>query len=165
MAEKSNVFKQQVKHIGYLEFRDLYNFCRDWFSDENYDLYELKYDERITAKGKEIIIEWAAKKKVSDYFRNVIEVRWHILNMIDTEIEKDGKKEKVNKGEVKITFSADLVKDYENKWEDKPIWKFLRGIYDKYIIRTTIDEYEVRLTEKTAELVSQVKSFLQLEGN
>ena len=38
----------------------------------------------------------------------------------------------------------------------------LRGVYDKYIIRTTMDEYEGRLVEDAVEFVGQVKSFLQL---
>ena len=84
--------------------------------------------------------------------------------MIDAEIERDGKKEKTNKGEVKMEFIVDLVKDYEEKWEDEPLWKFLRGIYEKYIIKTTSDEYEDRLEEDALEYIDQIKAFLQLGG-
>ena len=83
--------------------------------------------------------------------------------MSDAEVERDGRKIKTNKGEVKMTISADLEKDYEEKWENKPLWKFLRGIYDKYILRTTIDEYEGRLRGDAQEYIDQIKSFLQLK--
>lgn len=84
--------------------------------------------------------------------------------MTDEEVSVEGKKKKTNKGDVKITFSGDLYRDYEERWEDRPIWKFLRGFYDKYIVRTTIEEYEERLFDITTEFIEQVKSFLALEG-
>ena len=163
MPEKSNVLKQVVKHKGYFNFKEFYNFCQEWLKDEGYDLAEDQYTEKITNDGKEIIIKWTAKKKISDYFRNIIEARWHILQMKDSQVEIEGKKKKINEGDIKITFSADLERDYEKRWEDRPGWKFMRGVYDRYIIRTRIDEYEKRLIEKAAEFIEQVKGFLQLE--
>ena len=67
---------------------------------------------------------------------------WKILGMKSIEVQRDGKKVKMNSGVVEIKFSAVLVKDYENRWEDAPVWKFLRGVYDKYLIRGRIEDYE-----------------------
>jgi hypothetical protein len=164
MAEKSNVYEQAVKHKGFFNYSDLYNFCYNWFKEEGYKLSEDTYTEKLSGFGKEIQIEWKASKKISDYYKNVIEAKWHILGMNDAEVEIDGKKVKTNKGEVKIKISADLVRDYEENWDKKPMWKFLRGIYDKYIMRTTQDEYEDRLAKKTISFVEDLKSFLNLEG-
>jgi len=164
MSEKSNVFKQALKHKGYFSFRDLYIFCYDWLKDQGYKVAEEEYTEKLSSHGKEVVIRWKAKKKISDYFRNIIEVKWHILGMTDVEVEREGKKEKANKGDLKLSFSADLERDYEKRWEDNPFWKFLRGIYDRYVIRTTIDEYEERLRSKAENYVEQIKSFLVLEG-
>jgi len=152
MAEKKEVYAQSIKQKGFWNFKELYDFCFEWFNDESYGLKEKEYTERISNLGKEIILKWEASKEVTDYFKNVIEVNWHILGMKDAEIERDGKKENTNKGEVKITLKASIVRDYEENWEKKPMWKFMRGIYEKYIIRTTIDQYEKRLTDKTKKL-------------
>jgi hypothetical protein len=84
--------------------------------------------------------------------------------MTDVEVEENGKKVKTNKGDLKITFDADLERDYEETWEKQPFWKFMRAVYDKYIMRTTADEYEDKLFAKTQSLVEQVKAFLNLEG-
>ena len=165
MAQKSSVFEQTLMHKGYFNFSDLYNFCFQWLQDEGYtNLAEESYQEKLSDIGKEIKIKWIAKKKVTDYFRNIIELKWQIIGLVDAEIERGNKKEKTNKGDLRMDFSADLEKDYENRWADKPIWKFFRGVYDKYIIRTTIDEYEDRLTAKAVSFVSDIKAFLQLEG-
>jgi len=164
MPEKSNVVKEAMKHKGFFDYSEVYNFCFNWLKDEGYNVSEDVYTEKLSSFGKEVIIEWTAKKKISDYFMNQIQVKWHILGMNDAEVEVEGKKQKTNKGEVKLTFVADLVSDYEEKWEDNPSWKFMRGIYDKYIIRTTREQYEARLQDKAEEYIEQTKSFLRLEG-
>jgi len=164
MAQKDEVFKQKLKKKGYWNYIDVYKFCFDWLKDEGYDVMEKEYTEKISSLGKEIILKWEATKKVSDYLKNHIYIDWHILGMKDTEVERDGKKESTNKGEVKITVKASLNKDYESRWEDKPLWKFMRGVYDKYIVRTTIEEYEDRLIAKSEKFIGEIKAFLEIEG-
>lgn len=164
MPEISNVLKQKLKHKGFYDFQAFYDFCFEWFKEEGYLLKEELYKEKITPIGKEIEMKWVAIKKISDYFMNYIKVDWLIIGLQDAEVEIDGKKQKTNKAEMKLTFTADLVKDYERRWEDKPFWKFFRGVYDKYIIRTTAEEYEDRLMDKTVELINDIKGFLVLTG-
>jgi hypothetical protein len=164
MAEKDNVFKQEVKKKGFWNYTELYNFCYGWFKDERYKLFEDKYVEKLTSFGKEIVIEWTAKKKVSDYFKEEIKIKWHILGMNDAEVMVGDKKEKVNKGEVKIAISADLIRDYEENWDKTVFYKFIRGIYDKYIIRNTKDLYEDRLEDAARKFYDEAKAFLDLEA-
>ncbi|MFZ5955307.1 MAG: hypothetical protein ACOYT4_02680 [Nanoarchaeota archaeon] len=164
MSEKSTVFDQTIKHKGYFNFSDLYNFCFGFLKDSNYNVAEKEYAEKDTPIGKEIKISWEAGKKISDYFKNVIEVKWQILGLNEAEIERDGRKEKTNKGEIKISFTATIVSDYEDRWQSTPTYKFMRSIYDKYIIRTTKEQYEDKLAEKTDSFVQQVKAFLELQG-
>jgi hypothetical protein len=164
MADKSEVLNDSIKQKGYFNYADLYNFCFNWFEDEGYNVKEKEYTEKVSSFGKEIVIKWEAKKGVTDYFENLFEIKWHILGMKDAEIEREGKKESTNKGEVKIVIKANLTKDKENRWEEKPLWKFLRGIYERYIIRTTVTQYEDRLEDKAKKFVSELKAFLQIEG-
>lgn len=164
MAEKSTVSKEVIKHKGFWNFSDFYSFCFDFLKDKEYTVKEKSYTEKLSGAGKEILIEWDAEKKVTDYFKNHVSVKWHVTQLKDAEIERDGKKESTNKGDLKITIEAALEKDYEDRWENKPIWKILRGIYEKYIIRTTIDEYEDHARGPALEMVSEIKSFLQLSG-
>jgi hypothetical protein len=110
MAEKSEVFNQVLKSKGFWNFTELYNFCFNWLVDEGYNVKEKEYVEKIGGAGKEINITWEAAKKVTDYFKNEVNVSWHILGMKDAEIEREGRKESTNKGEVKITIKGNLVR-------------------------------------------------------
>jgi len=164
MPEKEKVYEETLKQKGPFPYRDLYNFCYNMLREDGYDVYEEKYEEKVTPGGKDIVIKWTAKKKISDYFRNVIEAKWRILGMQDIEIQRNGKKEKTNTGEVKIAVKGILERDYEDRWATTPLYKWMRGIYDRYIIKTVMDQYEEKLTGESDEFVEQTKSFLQLEG-
>jgi len=164
MAEKDQIFSSKTKYTGIWKFEETYRFVYDWFLDKGYKIIEKGYTEKIKPDGKEIEIKWEAKKKISDYFKFVIKADWLILKMVEVEAEKDGKKIKMNKGYIEIKFSAILVKDYEHRWENNAFIKFLRGVYDRYLIKGRIDKYEDRLLEEVDEVIAQTKSFLTIEG-
>ena len=164
MAEKDKIASEKVKYDGIFDFKDVYRFLYTYATDLEYEVEERQYVEKNTARGKEIEINWVAKRKISDYFKFHIQMRWLILGMTDVEVAKDGAKVKMNKGSFEITFSAYLEKDYENRWSETAFLKFLRGVYDNYIIRGRISDYEDKITEDMVELVEQLKAFLVLEG-
>lgn len=162
MGQKKQVYKEKFTKIGYWHYSETYKMLYNWLKDNGYSVSENSYKEKLVGNGKEILIEWVAGKKVTDYFKYKIILNWHILGMKDAEVEIDGKKTKTNKGELEIVFKGEIVNDYESRWEDKPIWKFLRGIYEQYIIRKTIDEYEDDLEDDVRDIISDLKSFLRI---
>lgn len=164
MVEKDTVFEGKVKQTDIFDFKEMYNFLYKWLVDEGYKVVEKNYSEKVTANGKELDIEWEAKKKVSDYFRFVIKPKWKILGMTSVEVERNGKKVSMNKGKVEIKVGAVLEKDYEARWENNPFFKFLRDVYNRYIIRARVEEYERKLFKEADEFLAQMKSFLALEG-
>lgn len=163
MSEFNQVFEEKLKHKGFFNFQDFYNFCYGWLRDEGYDVIESEYNEKITAGGKEIVLKWKAIKKVTDYFRNVIEINWRIIGLQDAEVERDGKKEKTNKGDLEMKFKGTLERDWEHRWESTPTYKFMRSIYDKYIVKSTTDQWEDKVIEKCVGFVDQIKAYLALE--
>lgn len=164
MAEKDTIFKGKIKQSGIFDFKDLYSFLYDWLKGEGYGVSEKAYGEEVTGDSKKIDISWQAKKKISDYFKFVIKVDWKIIGMKKIKVKKENKEVNMNSGQIEIKFAAILVKDYEHKWEDAPIWKFTRGVYDKYIIKSRIGGYEDKLMGELDELIGQAKAFLALEA-
>ena len=84
--------------------------------------------------------------------------------MTTTEVEIDGVKRKMNKGRIEVKISSILEKDYENRWEGRPFIKFLRTLYDRYLVPARTERYEVQLIGEADELVAQLKSYLTLTG-
>ncbi len=164
MVEQDKVWGGKVKHTGIFSFSELYEFVYDWCMDEGYKVREKKYSEKILGESKVIEIEWECDKRVSDYFKFRFKLQWMITGLKKIEVKKDDQKITMNSGAVEIKYTATIYKDYESRWENQPIWKFLRGVYDRYIIRPRIDYYEDKVEDDLRELITQTKAFLALES-
>jgi len=164
MTESSLAFSEKIVHAGIFDFKDVYKFLYEWFVSYDYVLVEKKYSEKIKGNGKEVEVVWECYRKISDYFRYKVKVGIHVFGMTDVEVTRDGVKVGRNKGEFEVKIDAFLEKDYEGKWESSPLTKFFRGIYEKYIIHSTVGLYEDRLAIECDEIIAQVKSFFALEG-
>jgi len=61
-----------------------------------------------------------------------------------------------------MIFDGYVETDYENRWENKPIFYFLRALIDKYIYRIYTDKFESMLVADVHHLHTRIKSFLNL---
>ncbi len=165
MAEKEDVFSSKVKYDGYFKFSDFYKFCYEWLADEeDFDMEEAKYVEKVKGNAKEMEIEWNGKRKVTDYFRYKIKVKFRILGLTEVEVNRGGVKVKTNKGSVEVSMKGTVERDYKGKFETSPGKKLWRGIYEKFVIPSRIDQIEDKLISTCDEFLSQAKAYLDLEG-
>jgi hypothetical protein len=164
MAELDTIYETKIKYTGLFSFNDLYNLLYDFLTDYNYFVTEEGYTEKVRAEGKEIEVKWLCLKKVTDYFRYRIKITMRLFRLLEVEITKEGKKVKMNKGDLEIKFTAILERDYENKFEISPFHKFLRAVYEKYIIKNRIEQMEDKLVEETLTFVNNTKAYLELEA-
>lgn len=164
MPEKNKVFGEKIKHTGIFDFKDLYGFCFEWFDENDYIVEEEQYIEKKKTDEKDVEIQWRAWKKVTDYFKFEIKLYWRILGMRDVEIVENGKKKKVNNAFVEIKFTGTLIRDWEGKWEGNAFQKFLREVYNKFLIRDRIEQMEDKLFEDCTELVDQIKAYFSVAG-
>ena len=165
MPEKDTIFSSKVKYGGIFLFKDFYRFCYDWLTDET-GLYisEDGYTEKLSGDSKNLDIKWTGTRKVTDYFKFEIKIAFRILELTNVEINQNNTKIKTNKGGVEIRIKGTLVKDYQGKFEINAFQKFLRAIYEKWVIPSRIEEFEEKLIGDCDEFLSQAKAYLDLEG-
>lgn len=164
MADKDLLISEKVEFSGVFSFEDAYSYAFDWFREEGYGLIEEKYKEKVTANGRDIEFEWAATKQLSDYFQINIKVKTRVSDLSDVEVESEGRKKKSNKGRIEIGVKGILVKDPESKWDESPLYKFLREVYNKYIIPGRIDSMEDRAKDDVRDFKEQMKLFFEISG-
>ena len=73
-------------------------------------------------------------------------------------------KVETNKGQVKIKTEGILSRDYKGKFETSAFNKFLREIYEKWIITSKVEEFKGKIAEYCDEFLLQAKAYLDLEG-
>lgn len=165
MAEKEDIFSSKIGYGGIFSFKDFYVFCHSWLSEEiGMNVSEGEYKEKISGTSKNIDIKWSAGKNITDYFRFEIKVEFRIIGLTEVEVMQGGAKTKSNKGSVDLKVKGTLVRDYEGKFETTPFKKFLRGIYEKWVIGSRIEQFEGKLAGALDEFLSQAKAYLDLEG-
>jgi hypothetical protein len=161
--EEDRIFSGTVNYNGIFNFTELYDFIHDWCMDEQYKIIEKKYDEKILGDSKTIDIKWDCNRKISDYFLYRIKLKWTITGLKKIEVKREDKKVTMNTGSITIKFTGVIYSDYQGRWEKQPFWKFFRGFYDRYIIKSRVELYHKKLEENVNELISQTRSFLALE--
>lgn len=166
MPEKDTIFSTQTSYNGIFPFSEFYKFCYEWFKEsEGFKVVEKKYSEKLAGDSKNVDIEWECVKNVSDYFQEQIEIKFRIIGLTKVEvIDKSGMKIKTNNGNVKLTVKGTMIKDYKGKFEESAFKKWMRGIYEKWIITARVGAIEDKITGDCNEFLAQAKAYLDLEG-
>ena|SRR3989338_486944 len=152
----------EVGYEGILNIKEIYKIIDDWIRDYDYDKIEKINTEYLRPEGKYVELVLEPEKKVSDYVKNIVKVKLIARNLKDVDVEEDGRKKKMQEGNLIVTFTGVLETDYEGKWEQKATIFFLRVLVDKYIYKFYTDKFENALAKDVKELSTQVKSFLNL---
>ena len=165
MAEKDTIYSSKVKYAGVFDYPDFYKFCYDWLVDEmEMFVIEDQYVEKIEGDSKRVDFVWKGVREVTDYFKFAVKVKTRILGMKTVELVQDGQTVKANKGTVEVKISATLIRDYKGRFEEGAFKKFLRAIYEKWVITSRVEQFEEKLAGDADKFLAQVKDYLNLEG-
>ena len=165
MAEKTKVYSSKLKHGGFFTFKDYYLFCYDWLENEvGLNIAEKGYTEKVKGEAREVEVKWECERKLTDYFKMEMKVKIKADPLKKAVITKDGVKKDTNEGVVEMEVSGTLVRDYDGKFESSAFNKFLRGVYERWVIPSRIDEFEDKVAGDCDTFLGQAKAFLDLEG-
>ncbi len=163
MAERRIIVDNlKLSYAGYFKATELYQLIDNFLREKGYDKREIRNQEHVTRDGKYVELEIEPWKKITDYANTKIRIELKMFNLTDAIVKSGGRKEKLNKGRVHIRFDAYLETDYEHRWESRPVYLFIRTIFDKFIYASYTRQFEGELAENTQELYEVVKGFLNL---
>jgi len=163
MSEREVVVdKMRLTYEGLFDVTELYKLIDRFLKEKGYDKRERKNIERVTPEGKFIEIEIEPWKKITDYAMNIIKLRMIMTDVKEVEIEKDNVKMKLNQGKIQMVFDGYIETDYENRWESKPLFFFLRTLFDKYFFKPYTSGFQKNVIDDINHLHLEIKSFLNL---
>ncbi len=162
-----------VKYKDAFHLANLYKLLRDWFNEHKYfdefggeRYWEKFYLEKLDQAGREIWWWWRATKVPhgSSYCRFKFNLDSHCLFVRDQEIMNEGKKYKVNWGEIELTFTAVIELDYKGEWQKSGILRHFDNLFRKRIYHKDVEMHKKELAEEIYELQGLVKNYLELKG-
>ena len=159
-----------VKHRGFFDYSKLLQAIRQWYVSDDYDVLNMPmYKQKFpTTTGVEHEFKIHGEKNVTEYVRFHMDIFMRVYNMRDIEIIHEGKKMKLQDGQVQIEVIPKLELDWQKRFSGPPPWKkFLAALdefYRNYIIKYKIADYwEDLLLLKGAQLVRVIKDALGQE--
>jgi len=165
MPEKDTIFSSKISYSGIFSFKDFYKFCYEWLKEETgLELSETKYSEKIEGTTKQITVEWTGERKLTDFFKFEAGVTFKTTALKEVEINQGGARIKTNSGSIEVGIKGILVRDYEGKFETSAFKKFMRSIYEKWVIPSRVEEYQGKILTSCDTFLNQSKAYLDLEG-
>ncbi|MFH1801858.1 MAG: hypothetical protein ABH864_00230 [archaeon] len=162
MAEKEQILKEKLEHTGIFDFKAMYSYAHNWFKEEEFVVTEEEYKEKSSGDSRDLQIKWKVFKELSDYFSIEYKVLFRIEGMKDVEVEIDGQKRQMNQGKVETEITGVLVMDTDGKWETSAWNRFMRDVYNKYLVPNRVLSMRIKVSEKAQSFKEDLKSFLNL---
>ncbi|MGB9675245.1 MAG: hypothetical protein ACP5IJ_01310 [Candidatus Nanoarchaeia archaeon] len=153
--------RENLQYSGVFNFEEFLEHARSWLSWRKFDIEEKRFEEKVKL-GREYKIWWYAVKCIDEYSAIRIVFELSITDVIDVEVQIDKKKKKMQKGDINIYITSELITDRQDYWTQNAFFSFLRGFYDRYIYASTIDKLKGEAWNLGWGFFNELKSFLQL---
>ena len=155
-----------IKYKGVFDFGALYKMMRAWFEEREFDFDEGRYKHKEKDIGAEIEIDWHAYRSVTEVFQERFHIHFHMWDIREVEIVKEGKKKKVFKGRLMIEIKGIIDLDYQNQFDGSFVKEKWRNFLVDFIYRRDIDTiWGDRLWYVAHKLQQRIKLFLQMESH
>lgn len=155
----SKVAWVRMKHSGLYDFRQLMSAARAWFLSRNYYIMESEHSEAVKGGGKESRFDWKAVRRVTDYVQFWVQFEVVIYRELDVVVEEDGKKKRMQQGDIEVRFRTWILKNYRKTFRG-PGKEFFRQTYEKYLIKRELKGYEGKLDTEGNALWDVIKATL-----
>lgn len=159
---KTLAFGESFKYKGLIDIKGLYMSIDKWLKSHGYEKQETWNYEEIFEDGKQLFMKLEPYNKISDYAKIRLRINIELRKCEDVTITKNKIKRKLMKAEGNFAFDLFLETDYENSWETKPLYFFLRTVAERFLYRSVLDRYEETAMHDKDLLKREIKSFLNM---
>nr|AQS33998.1 hypothetical protein [uncultured archaeon] len=157
MVEVDLVLKGiETSKEGYLDMRDLYGLIKNFLDNIRYSIILEK--EHFVSEN-EIKIKIDAKKAINDYIKFVLKI-----TITGSRLKKVKLKEKETyEGQFTVRLRAEIEKDYEDTYEEKPMLKFFRELFDYLVKVSDFNRFNKMIKTDLFSLRDEIKAYFEIE--
>lgn len=132
-------------------------------------MYLEKFEQKgLHQGGKEMWVYWRLQKrpesKYNAYFKYLLDIDMHMVYIQNLEIMHQGKKLKVQKGEMEIFIRPLISTDIEKSWEKHWLLSHLQEIYEKRVLSQEIEKRKKDLMREAYRLQAVIKRYLNMRS-
>ena len=165
----------KLKYRDVFDLKALYRVMDEWLKERDWvdaedgkNHYEVFFLERTHAGGdKEFKFWWRPEQIPSDnsFYKYHLDIDVHCLFMLETEIMREGKKVKADKGQLEIALKAYIELDFEGKWSKHPLIRNFKEIFVKRIMKSDLyEKHKLELYREAYRFSGMIKKYLKMKG-
>ncbi len=164
MSSKDPVASTVFKYNGVFNFDEFYKLFRETIEGEGYIIISEADSRKNKGGSDKVEIEWSYERIIDDYTKFTLSVEILIPSLKKVIIKKEGKEIKTSSGNATIIIKGVIITDWQNLWEKSPFLKHLRGFYERYLFKKTLNDYETEVYKDVFSIEGTIKSFFNLPG-
>lgn len=152
-----------IEFKGEFDYEELYTGIYNWYQQRRFMLNE-SYKHKMTGKGAEVELDFKGGRKITDFLKYKIDTEIKIWDMVETEVIKDGKKQKLNKGRMRIILKWEVVLDYSKQFKSSEFFiRLFNMMAWKFMKKKIILDWAGTLIGETYMLHTEIKKLLKME--
>ncbi len=164
MSEKKQVlYDLRTTYTGPFLAEDFYAEVDRWIKEKGYEKEPKKKSEYVTKNGKKI--EWVieAHQKLDDLNYSIVVLRALLDNVKEVAAKKDGKKIRINNGDIFINIDGFLQSHtHSSFWQVKPVYYFMRTLANKFVY-PFLGKHDGTVSADCHDLFKRIRAFFQLQ--
>ena len=152
----------RLYYNGIFDMNELYREIDRLIADRGYAKNEKRSEEKVTEEGREISFELRPTKAFEKDFLGMVKMRFYMDNLTEAVVEKSGYKRKMLQGNIMVRFDGWTSTNIEFVWQTKPIFMFIRDVFDRLVYKSHWFKYEDEIASDTRYMHRHLKAFLNL---
>ena len=165
MTEKKQVlYDLRTTYNGPFVVEDFYAEVDNWIKEKGFEKEPKKRMEHVTKNGKKIELVVEINRRLDDLYYGIVVMRALLDNIKEVVIKRNGKKIRINNGDVFINIDGFLQSNIHGSfWQVRPVYYFIRALIDKYLYNFWSDKYDGAVNSDGRELFKMLQSFFNLQ--
>lgn len=141
---------------------EIYNLVSTFFYERGWDWVEKMNQEEVASSGKQVKMILQPYLNRSDYYKQVINIKIHMINLNRVEIEHENQTLYLHRGVIRIVYNGYVVSDRKDKWVKKPFFWFISLIFERYFFRQHFAKFTSEVETEINNLSTKIKNYLNV---
>jgi hypothetical protein len=152
-----------IRYNGLFDFDGMYAAITDWAKNYGFMWHEVDYKHKVPSPdGAEQEWVWAMYKDVNDFVKYKYQLKVHMWDMQEVEVEIDGKKKTLTKGRIYFWIDGDMTYDWQGRFKGSRFKEWMGRFYEK-TKDPELSEYWDTIKYRGLQLNALIKKYFDMQ--
>lgn len=154
-----------LQYTGLFDFDGLFAAIIDWAKNYGFMWHEWEYKHKVPSpRGAETEHKWILNKNISEYIRYDILITVHVWDMLEVEVEVDGKKKSLTNARIYVWLDTTVLFDWQEKFKKGGVvGQKLGKLYNQWMDRD-LSTYLDQAYYRSWDLQAIIKTYFDMQG-